>query len=339
MSTQFDRELNKYFEMIGLLYGCTHPDFMTNERIEEAASDFNINPDELGKAQIVVKKYLSAFQKKMVKESIEDFDFFFSDDDDDFIFSLQFVCASHSEWFEKSLHDIAPETISLAFINDILTETQTFTSIPAFDEMISLLNQTGFSSNTCWKLMLILQSPREKIDKLSQIIHGNLAAYEKALAAIQKPLNRLLANFPDGKFFCDSLHQDSKLTPTLIYPIAELVNTSRSPSISYVGLFINDVYKMQLKAKASQQNTLPLLKALSDKSKFEILLSLMKAPKYNLELANELNLSAATISHHMNVLLTCQLVNVEKKDGRVYYTISKETIENLLSELRNKFLC
>ena len=81
-----------------------------------------------------------------------------------------------------------------------------------------------------------------------------------------------------------------------------------------------------------------MLKAISDNSKFDILLSLIKAPKYNLELAEELNLSAATISHHMNVLLTCHLVSVEKRDGRVYYTLSKSTIENLLLDLHNKFL-
>ena len=68
---------------------------------------------------------------------------------------------------------------------------------------------------------------------------------------------------------------------------------------------------------------------MSDGSKFDILLSLMSSPKYNLELAEELNLTAATVSHHMNVLLTYQLVSVEKRDGRVYYTPRKIPSETL----------
>ena len=64
----------------------------------------------------------------------------------------------------------------------------------------------------------------------------------------------------------------------------------------------------------------------------------MKAPKYNLELAEELSLTAATVSHHMNVLLNLRLVDVEKRDGRVYYTITKDTIRETLQSLRRVFL-
>ena len=66
--------------------------------------------------------------------------------------------------------------------------------------------------------------------------------------------------------------------------------------------------------KNTQKAILPILKALSDKSKFDILHSLLIAPKYNLELAEELDLTAATVSHHMNVLLTNKLVDIEKKE-------------------------
>lgn len=339
MATKFSNELNRYFEIIGLLYSCNHPNLIASEVLEKAAIEFSIDADELNKKVIVVlKKYLSAFQKDMVKDSVEDFDFFFSDDDDNFIFSIQFVCANHYEWFENGLARLTEEEIILAFLNEILDETDNYTDIPSFDEIIALLSRTGFSSNTCWKLMLILQSPKEKIEKLSQLIHSNVTAYEKAVVAIQKPLDKLLEKFPHGEFICAPLHENSYITPTLIYPAVELVNAKDTFSNSYIGLFTDDVYKMQQKSKRSQKNILPMLKAISDNSKFDILLSLIKSPKYNLELAEELNLSAATISHHMNVLLTCRLVSVEKKDGRVYYTLSKNTIENLLLDLHNKFL-
>lgn len=339
MASNFSKELNKYFEIIGLLYSCNHPNFITNEVLEKIAIEFSIDADELNKKVIVVlKKYLSAFQKDMVKDNVEDFDFFFSDEDDNFIFSMQFVCANHYEWFENGLAGLTEKEILFAFMNEITEEADNYTDIPNFDEMITLLSRTGFSSNTCWKLMLIFQSPKEKIEKLSQLIHSNIAAYEKAVIAIQKPLNKLLEKFPHSEFICASLHENSYITPTLIYPAAELVNTTGSFLNSYIGLFTEDVLKMQQKSKTSQKNILPMLKAISDNSKFDILLSLIKAPKYNLELADELNLSAATISHHMNVLLTCRLVSVEKKDGRVYYTLSKNTVENLLLELHNKFL-
>lgn len=339
MTTDFSKEMNKYFEIIGLLYNTRHPEFITNEVVEKTAAEFGISADELNKKVIVLlKKYISAFQKEMIIDKNDDSDFFFSEEDNDFIFTIQYVCANHQEWFEYGLENVTEKEILLAFTKVLLEDTAEFTETPSFDEWMALLKDTGFSANTCWKLMLIFQSPKERIEKLSKMILSNLSAYEKAIFAIQKPLDKLLEKFPNGEFIAAPLHQNSHLTPTLIYPAVELVNISGTFSNSYIGLFTDDVYKMQQKSKAAQKNILPILKAISDSSKFDILLSLIKAPKYNLELAEELNLSAATISHHMNVLLTCGLVNVEKRDGRVYYMLSKNTMRDLLLDLQNKFL-
>nr|WP_294490469.1 winged helix-turn-helix domain-containing protein [uncultured Anaerosporobacter sp.] len=339
MTTDFSIELNKYFEIIGLLYNSNQPKFITNEVVEKTATEFGINADELNKKVVVVlKKYIAAFQKEMIKNNTDDFDFFFSEEDDDFILSIQYVCSNHQEWFEQDFENLTEREILLAFAEVLFEETIIPADTPSFNKLIALLSETGFSANTCWKLMLIFQSPKEKIEKLSKIINSNIAAYEKAIITIQKPLNKLLEKFPHGEFIGGPLHQNSHITPTLIYPAVELVNINGTFSNSYIGLFTDDVYKMQQKSKTAQKNILPMLKAISDNSKFDILLSLIKAPKYNLELAEELNLSAATISHHMNVLLTCHLVSVEKRDGRVYYTLSKNTIENLLLDLHNKFL-
>ena len=52
------------------------------------------------------------------------------------------------------------------------------------------------------------------------------------------------------------------------------------------------------------------MKAFGDKSKFEILYSLKESPKYNLEIAEQLHLTAATMSHHVNILLSQGLVTV-----------------------------
>ena len=58
---------------------------------------------------------------------------------------------------------------------------------------------------------------------------------------------------------------------------------------------------------------------LSDKSRFEILALLKKGARYNLEIAEELQLGAPTASHHMNLLMTNGFVTIEKQDAKVYY--------------------
>lgn len=163
--------------------------------------------------------------------------------------------------------------------------------------------------------MLVLQSPKKKLGNLFKIIMNNQAAYEKAVTAVQRTLDPRLKDFPTEEYLSFSLKEDAVLTPVLICPACELIDTSQDSGNAYIGLFVNAVYQIMKKPQNIRGTLLPALKALSDGSKFDILLSLMTSPKYNLELAEALNLTAATVSHHMNVLLTYPLVSVEKKRG------------------------
>lgn len=323
--------LNKYFEIIGLLYGCSHTNFIEKELWENAAAEYGIDGTQLfNKFGAIHKKYFTIFRQNMTFQKCEDFDFFFADDD--FLILLQTICADNSEWFDNDFSGVTDDTIILAIINELL-EGKEFVVVPPLNEIITLLQSTKYSTNICWKLMVLIQSPKKKMESLLNFIKQNIVAYQKAIDAIKKPLDKLLTDFPNGNYMSKNILKDVNPTPILIYPAIEIVNSRTA----YVGLFAKDVYKHIEKVRSSQKKLLPALKALGDSSKFDILLTLLTAPKYNLELAEKLNLSAATVSHHMNVLLSNQLVNVEKKDGRVYYTISKETLRDLTNQISSIF--
>ena len=57
-----------------------------------------------------------------------------------------------------------------------------------------------------------------------------------------------------------------------------------------------------------------------------------------MELAQELGLSAATMSHHMSALLTCGLVRLTKREGRVYYSLERQAVRRMLTTLEQHFL-
>ena len=337
---EVNTSLNKYFEIIGLLYTYAHPDLDDKGIWDKVAKEYHISADELSrKIGSIPTKYCSAFQKSVSISNQEDFSFFFSDEDDAFVLLLQIVCATHPQWFEGADPKITNEEVSTAFADILSDESNRKMVIPPSDKnIIELLESTGYPPSTCWKMVLFLQSSKEKIQKLSQLIRDNDTSYENALAAINRPLRKLLDAFPHGRLFCNNILQGALVTPTLIYPTLELIQSSGTSSTSFVGLFVNELYQLLDKNRSAQDKILPVLKALSDNSKFDILCSLMKAPKYNLELAEELSLTAATVSHHMNVLLNLRLVDVEKRDGRVYYTITKDTIRETLQSLRRVFL-
>ena len=75
-----------------------------------------------------------------------------------------------------------------------------------------------------------------------------------------------------------------------------------------------------------------LLKILADESKLEILSLLKERRRYGRELAKELNLTTATISHHMDMLVGSGLVTLDKEMNRIYYEIDGNAVRKLLEQ-------
>ena len=221
---EVNTSLNKYFEIIGLLYTYAHPDLDDKGIWDKVAKEYHISADELSrKIGSIPTKYCSAFQKSVSISNQEDFSFFFSDEDDAFVLLLQIVCATHPQWFEGADPKITNEEVSTAFADILSDESNRKMVIPPSDKnIIELLESTGYPPSTCWKMVLFLQSPKEKIQKLSQLIRDNDTSYENALAAINRPLRKLLDAFPHGRLFCNNILQGALVTPTLIYPTLEL---------------------------------------------------------------------------------------------------------------------
>ena len=59
---------------------------------------------------------------------------------------------------------------------------------------------------------------------------------------------------------------------------------------------------------------------------------------YGAEIAKMLNITTATVSHHMSNLYNLSLVNVITNNNRINYTLNKESIRELVVILERIFL-
>lgn len=69
------------------------------------------------------------------------------------------------------------------------------------------------------------------------------------------------------------------------------------------------------------------LKCLSDPTKLSILMILKEKPTYQTDLARQLGLTTATISHHMNQLLVNGFVKHRLEEKKVYYEYQRDMVE------------
>ena len=79
-------------------------------------------------------------------------------------------------------------------------------------------------------------------------------------------------------------------------------------------------------------NKAPLLKALDDKTRRQILEMLKNESRLSAgEIANHFGLTNATVSHHLSILSSADLVKSEKKGKYIYYMINTTVLQDLLS--------
>ncbi len=101
-------------------------------------------------------------------------------------------------------------------------------------------------------------------------------------------------------------------------------------AISIVGM---QMIEDKMEGTNTEEKVIELARALSDSKRITIIRELNKAPYYGFELAQRLNLSSPTISHHMNILFRLGLVTTSKYENKIYYEVSKEKLKQSLAEM------
>lgn len=112
----------------------------------------------------------------------------------------------------------------------------------------------------------------------------------------------------------------------------------RSRDLFYVGIITADAMPCDDGKSTLKTDPTQYLKLLSDKSKLDILTMIKDERAYGAELARRMNLTNATISHHMSALLDAGFVRLEKENTRLYYSSNKEKLKELLDILRQQLL-
>jgi DNA-binding transcriptional ArsR family regulator len=82
-----------------------------------------------------------------------------------------------------------------------------------------------------------------------------------------------------------------------------------------------------------EEKVIELARALSDSKRINIIRELNKAPHYGFELAQRLDLSSPTISHHMSILFRLGLVTSSKYENKIYYEVNKDKLKQALAEM------
>lgn len=207
-----------------------------------------------------------------------------------------------------------------------------------------------------WQLLDLIEHSKEHLERLFPILESTILKMRKHDTILEKLKKEACDYWEDYfvkndfmKLICSfyNFKEDSyPVKPSFIRP--QIMNCNRvifngndENAGDYHILDIGITFDCEFKATKNTFTKEQLcngLKLLSDPSKFEILRFINGRRAYGQEIAAELNLTTATISHHMSALMMLGLINIEKVDNRVYYQMNKEAVTILLDETKHVLL-
>lgn len=344
MSDKVYSELDPVFETMSLLYHSYNFDEKKQE-IKKALYELGIDGERFYSQHLkVYEKYVQSFMRNKIPHSEDEF--FFGEKDSNYFLVLLWLISENQEWIVSTPEGLTDQLINEQIIyicKGIFGDDTQVTSFETLEDIIQILENSELEENEKWRLLCFMQRPSRYVLNLIQRINANMQAYQKAVRDIDKPLKKLLEQYhlgienrDDKRFYeiKNKISEGSNVYPSMIFPISQMMFEKSC----YYGLLSDRLLKDTETSLHSKKLLLMRLKALSDASKIEILTSLKISPKYNLEIAREMGLTAATMSHHMNVLLNCGFVGVEKREGKVYYHLEKEGIKEMLKEIEQGLL-
>lgn len=337
MENKDARTLHPFLETLGLIYMTKNFEAVKTDMLS-SLEEMNIDGAQFYKQYLsYLDNYVQVFEDTYALKEEETFFFGYNTE-----FFLT-VLAMATELFES---DADPEQLTQSHIfsvmNSFLKEknSEKASNSSDMENWFLLLQSSEYSEDTKWRLLELIHNPVKKFQELFHIYENNRTAFDATFQKNKKQLEKLVSQAPSAlsDVICSlvsEFHPESKrVYLTAVLPLMEWI----TPTIIFQGVLADKLDLYQKNLENAKEMLPPILKLLGDKSKFEILCLLKSHGKYNLEIAEELQLTPATASHHMSMLLSNHMVTVEKKDGRVYYQLNQETLREIMKCFGEIFL-
>ncbi|WP_147577936.1 winged helix-turn-helix domain-containing protein [Blautia sp.] len=337
MENKGAKTLHPFLETLGLIYMTKNFEAVKTDLLN-SLKEMNIDGAQFYKQYLsYLDNYVQVFEDTYALKQEETFFFGYNTE-----FFLT-VLAMATELFESNAEpDQLTQPHIFSVMNSFLKQknSEKASNSSDMENWFLLLQSSEYSEDTKWRLLELIHNPVRKFQELFHIYENNRTAFDVTFQKNKKQLEKLVSQAPSepSDVICSLMsefHPESKrFYLTAVLPLMEWI----TPTIIFQGVLTNKLDLYQKNLENAKEMLPPILKLLGDKSKFEILCLLKSHGRYNLEIAEELQLTPATASHHMSLLLSNHMVTVEKKDGRVYYQLNQETLREIMKCFREIFL-
>ncbi len=214
------------------------------------------------------------------------------------------------------------------------------------ETFIRRLQNSDLTKEDCWNLIALYESFDEYalqyqayISEMEPYIKEELAYYKEELANHCEEWKSIAARPDVFSFLKELLHVDLDYQEFEDYHCFPTVFGANSfgcyDSHLFIGLIFDQSFYFY--KEIGLEDLSRLLKPFGDLSKFRILLELLKRPTYGKALADQLQLTPATISYHINDLASDGLIEyVPGENKRIYYHVKEDLLHDIIEALEKQ---
>ena len=220
--------------------------------------------------------------------------------------------------------------------------------IDNFDDFVAKLNSLDITAEVKWYCLEIVLNRDSYMVEIQEIIQKTKEIYLEEAKKIEDiifkyytQLNELLQkiNYDEVENYFH-LGFSKEEDASFVFSIALL----NAVSISYIagknsitlGIFYHEWQTIFDCVKVDIEECFDVLKNLGEKRKFEIMTILQKTPCNGQQLAEKLNLTPATISHHINQLMKAGMLKLTL-GNKSQYSVHNGCVQKHLKNLLNYF--
>jgi len=248
---------------------------------------------------------------------------------------------------KECMNDFATNSVDLLQMNsDIMSIESRATKDFQLSDLMKELYQLDAADDFKMKLMWIYSDYIEILDHLCEFFKSSIPIVKKNFHIIEKEFEiarkELLDSTDLNKLIEEETGMKFPKTNDVYYSLAILNYNYLALTLLDERFFVSiGIYMLELSKgprSMTEEALVRAMKALGEPNRMQIIRLLSKEQMFLQELSEHLQLTTATVSHHITILMEANLIMIvvealDKK--RIYYQVCKDTILKITASLQS----
>lgn len=216
--------------------------------------------------------------------------------------------------------------------------------------VVDIINNSSLQQESKLRLIDVSVHTQRNMKTLAEALAPVAGEFKRCRKLIAPLLNVFRDYYAHENEDCDAIamrlfkHECNVEHTYNVYPLVVSAHNCTFEEIShddrhyFGGIGVLYEYLWEKFGSAINMEVSSMMSMLGSKTRFKIISMLAKGPLFGRELAANLNFTPATVSHHIGLLASVGLVNIENAGARAYYSLNKERMEYFIEKQRVLFL-